>query len=102
MKRILYFLKDSVSGKFYDQSNDLVDFKKATIFFMYKSVQERRRELINRWEWHAGNVTSWKDDAGKTQELDKKKFAEEIERDINARKNLPDWGIQVVCRIIEA
>lgn len=97
MKRTLYFLKDSVSGKFYSgQSIYLVDFKEAAIYFQEKNVIKRRKELVDKWKWHAGNIIFWKGDT------DKKKWAKEIEGDVNARKSLPDWGIEVVSREIEA
>jgi hypothetical protein len=96
MKRTFYFLKDSVTGKFYDGKNSdgIVDFDKAAVYFQRKNAEKRMKQLISgSWEWTEKCLTNY-------DELHWDNKAQR-RRDVKARKNLPNWGIEVVEVVVE-
>jgi len=101
MKRTFYFLKDSVTGNFYDGGNcdGIGQFDKAAVYFQRKNAEKRMKQLINvkysgSWEWTEKclqdyNNLHWGDKAQRR-------------RDVRLRKDLPNWGIQIVAVEVEA
>ena len=51
MKRTFYFLRDSVTGKFYDGKNSdgIVDFDKAAVYFQRKNAENKLRKNLPNW-----------------------------------------------------
>jgi len=105
MKRTLYFLKDSVTGKFYDGQtadiSDFVEFDKAVVYFQRENAEKKIKTLMNHsysgsWPWYE----NWIKDPTYL------KYIEVNERDqhinkwnklIDERKDLPNWGIEIVA-----
>ena len=96
MKRKFFFLKDSVTGNFYAGSSaDVhVPFDKAAVYFQYKNAEKKIKEYINgeycgSWGWYVKCLTY--------PDLDwDKKIISENEKMIDERKDLPNWGIEIV------
>ena len=96
MKRTLYFIKDSVTGNFYagKSAEDIVPFDQAPIYFQRKNAEKKIKEYVDgkysgSWPWNVKCLTypdlHWDK---KTISKTKKMIAE--------RKDLPNWGIEIV------
>ena len=99
-------MKDLITGKFYTgESLSIEPFDKAAVYFQRKNAEKKIKELTKSiyggsWPWLELHWT------GNVKELDDypKKYPEEIERCtklVNERKNLKDWGIEIVEIIVE-
>lgn len=96
MKRKFYFIKDSVTGNFYaGQSADgIVPFNQAAVYFQHKNAKNKIKEYVKEkyigsWPWFVKCLTHpvlhWD-----------KEFISKIKKMIAERKDLPNWGIEIV------
>jgi len=101
MKRTFYFLKDSVTGNFYDGENcdNIGHFDTATVYWQRDNAAKRIKRLINvkysgSWEWTEKCL----------QDYDNLHWGDKAQRrrDVQLRKHLPNWGIEIVAVEVEA
>ena len=96
MKRKFYFIKDSVTGNFYEgrSADDIVPFDKAAVYYQRQNAEKKIKEYVNEkysgsYPWHVKCLTipnlHW------DQEL-----IDETIKMIAERKYLPNWGIEIV------
>ena len=93
MKRKFYFIKDSVTGKFYlghKYLSQLVDFDDASIYHNEDNAKKMLRQIVNKWKWTESVVDHWIADKNTI------KHGKTMKRMVNQRKTLPDWGIEIV------
>ena len=93
MKRSLYFLRDSVTGKFYlghKYLSHLVDFDDASIYHNEDNAKKMLRQIVNKWKWTESVVDHWIADENTI------KHGKTMKRMVKQRKTLPDWGIAIV------
>ncbi len=109
MKRTLYFLRDSVTGKFYDgQIADIsifVEFDKAVVYFQRENAEKKIKNLmrpvfIGSWPWYVNFINDpsylhWVERNEREQHINK------WNKLIDERKDLPNWGIEIVSAEIE-
>jgi hypothetical protein len=94
MKRTLYFLRDSVSGSYYNgnlpdgpkKDEGFVEFDCAPIFVNEKNVKTKLKYLVEKWVWAEGCLPVWK----------KEKRCVGMDKMVTQRKDLPNWGIEIV------
>ncbi len=101
MNRKFYFLKDSVTQKFYTgESYYINSFNNAAVYYQKKNVEKRLKELIKKWEWYQEN---WTIQGSKLGDYAKQqiKFVKENTELVNERKNLPNWGIEIVEVVVK-
>jgi len=103
MKRKLFFLKDTVSGNFYggEGADELLSFDKASVYWQRKNAEEKIKRYVKEkytgsWGWYEKIINNnpnlpWGDEMVNNY---KKMIAE--------RKNLPNWGIEIVEVEIDA
>jgi len=96
MKRKFYFIKDSVTGDFYTgQSVDYIStFDKAAVYFQRKNAEKKIKEYIDdkytgSWRWHQNYLA--RPDIVWTDEM-----INFYKKMIDERKDLPNWGIEIV------
>lgn len=105
MKRTFYFIRDSVSGKFYTgQGNHLSTFSDAAVYFQEKNASKKIKDIIRSWkhdekfdyEWYKENYKHYPkdiyDDYLKSAELSLIQVAK--------RKSLENWGMEIVQKEI--
>jgi hypothetical protein len=96
MKRKFYFIKDSVTGNFYEgkSADDIVSFDQAAVYFQRKNAEKKIKEYVNEnysgsWPWNVKCLTHpdlhWD-----------KKLISKTKKMIAERKDLPNWGIEIV------
>jgi hypothetical protein len=96
-KRTFYFLRDSVTGKFYTGQNTYIDtFDKAAVYFQRKNADKKLNELLSAkhcgsWPWIEKQWTTY-DDKHQGQYA----LVKESIKLVNERKHLPNWGIEIV------
>lgn len=92
--RALYFFQCQVDFKFYTgQNNRRGNFSEAAIYWTEENAKKKLKELINGWVRQEFNLDYWLKQAPKESR-------EEWQSEINARKNLPNWGIKIIKRTI--
>jgi hypothetical protein len=100
MKRTLYFLRDSVTGKFYNGENcdNIGRFDTAAVYWQRENAAKRIKRLVNvkysgSWEWTEKCL----------QDYDNLHWGDKAQRlrDVQLRKDLPNWGIEIVSAEIE-
>jgi len=108
MKRTFYFLKDSVTGNFYDGGNcdDIGQFDKAAVYFQRKNAEKRMKSLFDQehagsWTWYVHWIKNpeylwYVEENERTQHINKWITL------IDERKHLPNWGIEIVAVEVEA
>lgn len=103
MKRTFYFLKDSVSGKFYTGQSDFrSDFDDAAVYYQEKNAKKKIKDIIHYWEhnqkydskWYKENFTDLSEESYK----DYVKKAKIIDAEVAKRKGLKDWGVEIVSK----
>ena len=93
MKRKLFFLKDTVSGKFYwshKYVENFVELNGAPDLRNEDNAKEMLQQIVTKWKWTEGVVDDWIADESSVE------FGRTVKRMINQRKDLPDWGIKIV------
>ena len=93
MKRTFYFLKDSVTNKFYWSHRyveSFVELDRAPDYRNEDSAREGLQQIVTKWKWTEGVVDDWINDESSVE------FGRTVKRMINQRKDLPDWGIKIV------
>lgn len=94
--RPLYFLKDSLTGKFYTgQRNELGEFATAAIYHQMKNATSRVKGVVEAWEFQRKTADYWIEECKKKRPEDQK-WAKKEKDEAIARQDLPDWGVQVV------
>ncbi len=102
MKRKFYFIKDSVTGNFYEgkSADDILTFDKAAVYFQHKNAEKKIKEYIDdnyscSWPWLQKCLTlpnlHWS-----------KELVDKTKKMIAERKDLPNWGIEIVEVEIDA
>jgi hypothetical protein len=90
MKRMFFFLRDSVTKKFYTGQNvHLADFSQAAVYFQKANAEKKIKEMSSpkragNWSWYE-TLSAVGFSASKAEM-----------REVNRRKNLPNWGIEIV------
>ena len=89
MKRTFYFLRDSVTGKFYINNTTLFGvLKHANV---YHNKGEAKADLRNKtkiWEFAKSSLPTWQTGCPC--------WARDVTKQVEKRKNLPNWGIEIV------
>ena len=96
MKRKFYFIKDSVTGNFYTGQNadGIAPFDQAAVYFQRKNAEKKIKEYTNErysgsYPWHEKCLTlpnlHWD-----------KELIDQTKKMIDERKDLPNWGIEIV------
>ena len=96
MKRKFYFIKDSVTGNFYAglPTDENVPFDQAPVYFQRKNAEKKIKDYLNEkysgsWPWYVKCLTipniRWD-----VETISK------IKKMIDERKDLPNWGIEIV------
>ena len=96
MKRKFYFIKDSVTGNFYagQSADNIVPFDKAAVYYQRKNAEKKIKEYTHErysgsYPWHVKCLTypdlHWD-----------KKLIDQTKKMIAERKDLPNWGIEIV------
>lgn len=89
MKRVLFFIQDEISGKFYNGAkyfNTLVDFDKSAIYFSEKNAKKVAKDIVSKWIWSENCLPVWK----------KEKRCRGMYKLVTERKNLFKFGVKVV------
>ena len=96
MKRKFYFVKDSVTGNFYigQNADDIAPFDQAAVYFQRKNAEEKIKRYVSdkysgSYPWYVKCLASPDLHWGK-------KLINKIEKMIDERKDLPNWGIEIV------
>ncbi len=109
-KRTFYFLKDSVTGKYYDgQTADIsifVEFDKAVVYFQRENAEKKIEALMKpsssgSWLWYVNRIK----DPSYLNYIEVNERAQHFNKWnklIDERKDLPNWGIQIVAVEISA
>jgi len=102
MKRKFYFIKDSVTGNFYEgrSADDIVPFDKAAVYFQRKNAEKKIKEYTHErysgsYPWHVKCLKDPK--LHWDQEL-----IDQTKKMIDDRKDLPNWGIEIVEVTVDA
>jgi hypothetical protein len=93
MKRKFYFIKDSVTGNFYlghKNLSNLVDFDGAAIYHNEDNAKKMLKQIITNWKWTESSVDVWIADKNSVE------YGKTMKRMVNQRKDLPNWGIEIV------
>lgn len=93
MKRKLFFLKDTVSGKFYwshKYVENFVELDGAPDYRNETNAKKMLQEIVTKWKWTESVVDDWITDESSVE------FGKTVKRMVNQRKDLPDWGIEIV------
>ena len=93
MKRTFYFLKDSVTGNFYfghKYIEKLVELDGASVYHNEDNAKKMLRQIVTEWKWTESVVDDWIADKNSV------KYGKTMKRMVNQRKNLPNWGIEIV------
>ena len=93
MKRTFYFLKDSVTNKFYwshKYVENFVELNGAPDYRNEDNAKKMLQQIVTKWKWTEGVVDDWIADESSVE------FGRTVKRMINQRKDLPDWGIKIV------
>lgn len=98
MKRTLFFIKDTVDGKFYTgQNNDLADFSGAAVYYSEDSAKKKIKQITNAWL----HDQEWADHWLKEKSTDKK-WAKEVKNGVIKREKLDKWGMEIVSVEVKA
>ena len=93
MKRTFYFLKDSVTSKFYWNHKYIENFAEldgASVYHNETNAKKMLQQIVTKWKWTESVVDDWiADELGS-------KYDKTMKRMVNQRKDLPDWGIEIV------
>ena len=93
MKRKFYFIKDSVTGNFYFSHKyleSLVELDGASVYHSEDNAKKMLRQIVTKWKWTESAVDVWIADENSVQ------FGKNMKRMVNQRKDLPNWGIEIV------
>jgi hypothetical protein len=93
MKRTFYFLKDSVTNKFYwshQYVESFVTLDRAPDYGNEDNAKQSLQQIVTKWKRNEGVVDDWIADESSVE------FGRTVKRMINQRKDLPDWGIKIV------
>lgn len=91
MNRTFYFLKDSVTGRFYTgQSNYIDNFDKAAVYFQRKNAEKKIKDVLYSWDLGMKHIEKY------TEVYLSRDIYEDVKAKIDQRKDLPNWGIEVV------
>lgn len=94
MKRSFYFLRDSVSKQFYTGFYTQIDrFERAAVYFTREEVEEKLKKLINKE--YTGSWENLQRGLPHYDKRCKKAYKKDLEL-VNERKNLKDWGIEII------
>jgi NADPH-dependent ferric siderophore reductase len=93
MKRTFYFLKDNVTSKFYwshKYLESLVELDGASVYHNETNAKKMLRQIVTKWEWTESSVDVW---IAGTYSVE---YGKTMKQMVNQRKNLPNWGIEIV------
>ena len=93
MKRKFYFIKDSVTGNFYwshKYIENFVELDGASVYHNEDNAKKMLRQIVNKWKWTENVVDDWITDEFCA------KYGKTMKRMVNQRKDLPNWGIEIV------
>ena len=93
MKRKFYFIKDSVTGNFYfghKYIENLVELDGASVYHNEDNAKKMLRQIVTEWKWTENVVDDWIADKNSA------KYGKTMKRMVNQRKDLPNWGIEIV------
>jgi hypothetical protein len=95
--RPLYFLKDKVTGKFYSgQGNDYGEFVSAAMYHQIKNAKSGLKRVIDGWVHQRECADYWVKESMKKNSPTDKVWARQQKEDVELRKDLPDWGVEIV------
>jgi hypothetical protein len=101
MKRSFFFLKDSLTGKFYTgEQNYLSDFSDAAVFHSEANAKKKLKVHMDKWTFTQDGLDFWADRAKKG--LCDKKWAKEEKDSVVSRQDIKDWGIEIVSVEVNA
>lgn len=95
MKRTLFFIKDELSGKFYNGSKYIYcfeAFENASIYVSEKNAQKQAGKIIAKWIWSENCLPVWK----------KEKRCIGVDKLVKERKALFRFGVKVVSIEVNA
>jgi hypothetical protein len=96
--RTLYFLRDSITKKFYTGQNVWFDeFSNAAIYYSKEAATKKVKVLVNAWKKQQKNADYWIEQV-KTEH--DKKWAQQRKQDVLIRQDLPKWGIEMVSVLV--
>jgi hypothetical protein len=93
MKRTFYFLKDSVTNGFYWSHRyveSFVDLDRAPDYRNETNAKKMLQEIVTKWKWTESVVDDWIADESSAD------FGRTVKRMVNQRKDLPNWGVEIV------
>jgi hypothetical protein len=79
--RTFYFLRDNVSKQFYTgEHNQISNFNDAAVYYKEKNAKLKIKEIISNWLHDQ-----------------KYPYGNRLE-EVNLRKNIENWGIEIISR----
>ena len=97
MKRNFFFLKDTVSGKFYwshKYIENFVELDGAPDYRNETNAKKMLQQIVTKWKWTESVVDDWIADESSVE------FGKTMKRMVNQRKDLPNWGIEIIEVVI--
>lgn len=104
-KRTFFFLRDNVTKKFYTgEGNYLSVFYDAAVYHNELNAKKGLKRVVQSWAFDEKNMEYWiekssvkryENQPDKEWQQDKE-FAANGKRQVLARKDLKDWGIEIV------
>jgi hypothetical protein len=102
--RTFFFLKDTLSGEYYNgEGNWKQTFYEAAVYHQKQNAIRGMKRVMDSWEAQDRHNQYWvdyvkkkkKNQTEKEWESDKKKVERDV-KEVEERKNLKDWGIEIV------
>lgn len=95
MVREFFFLKDNISNKFYTgRQVGLSDFESAAVYYNERNAIKAMKKMVHSWDYE-NELTSYR--MGELND-----YTLDMIREIELRKDVENWGIQIVkgrCKI---